>query len=224
MTDKQENFISMSVSVKTVCDANSGVWSGTPGFVTAYSTFNTQLAAVQALGTAQEQSIKGFTTGKGVNKTDMIAKTLVLIAGIKAYALSSGNTVLFEEVNYSETVLKQTRDENIASRCQIVQDRAVINSVALAGFNITPVMITEHQTSIGVYSASSQLPSTKEDEQQVFTEGIATTIKQIIETFKILDNIAKTFTGVNEAFKTLYFNARETYDLGGGGPKKPAGG
>lgn len=217
MNDRQENFLSMNVAVKTTCDGNASVWNGTPYFVTHYSNLNTKISELQALKTAQELDIKGFTLDKGGKKNDMISQTMTLINALVAFARAENNMILLEEVNYTKTDLDRARDEIIVSKCQIVQDRAITYMAQLAGINITNQMIIDHQASIGVYSAVSQMPSTKEDERQVITTQIDSTIGQIRDIFKILDPIAKTFSTVNATFMQAYFNSREIYDLGGGG-------
>ena len=121
------------------------------------------------------------------------------------------------EVNYSESDLKNTRDEHVASKCQIIQDRANTHALALADYNVTAGMITDQQTAIGDYSASSQLPNTVEDARQVVTTQIDGTIDQLRDVLKILDEIVKTFKATEPAFVEEYFNSREIYDLGGGG-------
>ncbi len=217
MNDRQENFLSMCVATKNTIDANAGVWGGTPGFVTQNSAYNTQLATLQALKTAQAQSILGYATYKGVKENDMIAQTMILVSGLRAHALASGDVILLAEIDFTKTKLEGKRDERVASDCQIVQDRAVIHQAALGGYNVTGVQITEQQTSIGVYSASSQLPTSKEDEKQVYTAGIESTIKQLRATLVILDNIVNTFQPTSPDFYQQYYNSREIVDLGGGG-------
>jgi hypothetical protein len=222
MTDKEENYLSMCVVVKTKCDSDPLAWNGTPAFVTQYSFFNTDLSVLQSLKTAQEQDIKGFTTDKHVKRGDMEDKTMDLVHGLKGFALATSNNILLEEINYTASDLRNDRDENITSKCQIVQDRANTHSLALVDYNITAGMITDQQAAIGIYSAVSQMPSTKEDEKQAITSQIGTTIGKIRDTFKILDEIAKTFKNTNPTFMEEYFNAREIYDLGGGGGETPS--
>jgi len=79
------------------------------------------------------------------------------------------------------------------------------------------VMITDQQTAIGDYSASSQLPSTKEDARQVITSQIDGKISEIRGVLEIIDSLVKTFEATEPAFVEEYFNSREIYDLGGGG-------
>ena len=221
MTDKEENYLSMCVAVKTKCDSDPSALNGTPAFVTQYSIFNTDLSTFQALRTAQEQDIKGFTTDKHVKRGDMEEKTMDLVNGLKGFALATSNNILLEEINYTKSELRNDRDENVVSKCQIVQDRANTNAVALADYNITAGMITDQQAAIGIYSAVSQMPSVKGDEKQAITSQIGTTIEKIRDTFKILDSIAKTFKNTNPTFMEEYFNAREIYDLGGRGGEPP---
>ena len=221
MDDRQENYLSMCVSCKTTTDNKQLIWMGTPAFVTQYSIYNTDLSTLQSLKTAQEQNLKGFILDKAEKKGDMITRTMGLVSGLKAYAMTENNNVLLEEVSYSESDLKGTRDELVASKCQIVQDRAKTHELALAGYNVTAAMITDQQTSIGDYSVASQLPSTKEDARQVITSQIETTISKIRDVFKILDELVKTFKATEPAFVEEYFNSREIYDLGGGGGEEP---
>ena len=223
MTDDQENFLSMCGVVKTKCDSDPLAWNVVPAFVTQYSIFNTDMSALQALKTAQETDIKGFTTDKGVKRGDMEDKTIDLVNGLKGFALATSNNILLEEINYTKSDLRNARDEYVTSKCQIVQDRANTNAVALVDYNITAGMITDQQAAIGIYSAVSQMPSMKEDEKQAVTSQIAVTIGKLRDTLKIMDSIAKTFKNTNPTFMEEYFNAREIYDLGGrGGGEAPS--
>ena len=221
MNDTQENYLSMCVATKVTLDNNNPIWAGTPAMVTQTSDYYLKLSTLQSLKTAQEIDITGYAVDKGAKKQDMITQTMGLIGGLKAYAMAESNHVLLEEVNYSETNLKETRDEMVASKCQIIQDRANTHSLALVGYNVTAVMITDQQTAIGDYSASSQLPSTVEDAKQVVTTQIDGTISQLRDVLKISDEIVKTFKATEPAFVEEYFNSREIYDLGGGGGEEP---
>ena len=224
MNDRQENYLSMCVATKTTLDNHNATWAATPAFVTQNTDFNLKLSTLQSLKTGQETDITGYAVDKAGKKQDMIDKTMGIIGGLKAYALAENNNVLLEEINYSESDLKQTRDELVASKCQIVQDRAITYSADLLNYNIADGMIAEQQTAIGDYSASSQLPSTKEDARQVITSQIDGTISEIRGVLEIIDSLVKTFEATQPAFVEEYFNSREIYDLGrgGGGGEPPS--
>ncbi len=221
MNDRQENYLSMCVATKTTLDLHNPTWAGTPAFVTQDTDYNLKLSTLQSLKTLQETDITGYAVEKGAKKEDMISKTMGIIGGLKAYALAESNNVLLEEIDYTESDLKGTRDELVASKCQIVQDRANTFGLVLLGYNVTAAMITDQQTAIGDYSVASQLPSTKEDARQVITSQIEGTIGQLRSVLEIIDSLVKTFEATQPAFVEEYFNSREIYDLGGGGGGEP---
>lgn len=218
MNQDQENFLSMVKTTQTTVNANAGAWSGVPLFVTHYANINSKVSALETARNLQLTNITGYSIDKGNKKAVMITATFKLINGLLPFAKDSGNVVLEKEADYSESDLKDYRDEDVAGVCQIVVDRANTNIAALAGVGIQPADVTDAQTKIGDYVLVSQMPSAMKDVREGATAAIPLIMTDIRTEFGILDPLVK---NMDPVFKSTYFSSRETYDLTGGGAKPP---
>ncbi len=216
MDSNQENFLSMCVTLQETANTNNQVWNNLTAFVSKYSVFNTKVSELNSLKEVQEKNITGFAVDKSNKKSGMIEKTLKVIAGLKAYSLDKNDPVILNEISYTRSKLESARDEEVASKCQIVHDRANSVLTLLADYGIVADDLTELQSSIGNYSVTSQLPSSKIDERQAVTARIGDVINEIKETLGVMDNLVNTLNDKKPDFVLTYNNSRAINALKGG--------
>lgn len=214
MNKSQENYLSMCVALSGTCDKFNSVWTTSGAFVASYTDFKSNVALLQETARLQLTEITGYAVDKADKKIDMIKNTMIVINGMKAYAIVKNNSVLLNEINYSKSDLENTRDELVAEKCQLINERALVLVAELAEYNLSNAQITLQQNSIASYKAISQMPSEKKDAKQYLTAKVEQTITLIREKLVVLDSLANTFKESNPDFVSEYFNSREIYDLG----------
>ena len=215
----------MCKTLQDTANTNNAQWNNLPAFVSKYSSFNTKVSELNSLKEVQEKNITGFAVSKSNRKADMIEKTLKVISGLKAYSLDKNDPVILNEISYTPSNLETTRDEEVASKCQIVHDRANSIIALLNEYGIIADDLTVLQSSIGDYSASSQLPASKIDERHAVTERIGEVVTDIKKTLAVMDNLVNTLNDKTPAFVLTYNNSRAVNSLKGGhasnGENKP---
>ena len=216
MTGKQENKYSMFLAVQTVCNANSGIWSGVPAFVTAFGEFEAGITNIHTTRLEQEKDLKGIAEDKLVKEGEMIKHTLGLIGPMVAYANVTSNEPLRQEVDYSKRELEKSRDTVLEDRCQIVQDRANTHSVELiASYGVTAGQITDHATTITDYHGAIAGPRSATAVKKTQTEALEVLLKSTMEILTgKLDQLIVIFETSNPQFVSDYKNARIIVDLG----------
>lgn len=216
MDTQQENFLTMCVTTQETTNANNSSWSGLTAFGNKYSVFNSKVSELNSLKEIQEKNLTGFAKDKSNKKDLMIDKTFKVIAGVKAYALDKNNPVILNEVSYTKSDLVTARDEEVAGKCQIVHDRANTVISELPDYGITAADLSELQSFIGNYSASSQLPAAKVDERAAVTKRMADVIDELKGVLDILDNLVLTLKDSKPDFVEKFKNSRDVAELKGG--------
>jgi hypothetical protein len=218
MDTNQENFLTICVTTQETTNSNNSSWSGLPAFGNKYSVFNSKVSELNSLKEIQEKNLTGFAKDKSNKKNLMIDKTIKIIAGVKAYALDKNNPVIFNEVGYTRSELSSARDEEVAGKCQVVHDRANMVISELPDYGITTADLTELQSLIGNYSASSQLPAAKVDERQAVTSRMGDVINEIKEVLGVMDNLVLTLKDTQPDFAEKFKNSRTVAELKGSRP------
>lgn len=218
MTGPQENRYSMCLTVQGVVNANNAVWAAVPAFVTGFADFEAGIANINTTRLEQEKDLRGIAADKLAKENEMVNQTMGLVGPLVAFANVTHNDVLKQEIDYSESELRLSRDTILENKCQIVQDRANTNSAALiASYGVTAGQITAHATSITDYHATITGPRSaialRKTQTAVLEQLLKTTI--LILTGQ-LDQLVVLFHTTNPQFESDYTNARIIVDLGTG--------
>lgn len=215
MTDKQENKRSMYIAVQNVCNTNDTLWSGLPSFGTAFTEFETVLAAITAQSQIQEGKTTGITQNKQKEEDEMIQITVEIAAAVYAYASKIGDNELRDKVNYSPSSLRESRDTVLKDICQGIHDEANNVIAELADYGKTPEDIIQLQKEIDDFAAIIAKPRTA-----IGTRATATT--QLVQLFSQADDLLKnqmdrlivTYQNTQATFYNKYQNSRTIVDLG----------
>ena len=217
MKSKQENKYSMFLSTEQVCNDNNSVWAGLPAFVTAFAAFQACIADINTTRLAQEADLKGIAQDKQIKEDEMIRQALAIAKPIIAFANVTGNSQLKQEVDYSESELRKSRDTILENKCQIIHDRANTNIGSLAPYGVTAGMVTAYQTAINDYHSLIAGPRSAIAMRKTQTTQLDEKLNAgtLILTGQ-LDQLVVLFKVSNPTFVSDYTNARIIVDLGAG--------
>jgi hypothetical protein len=213
MNAQQEAKLNMYTATEKHCDENAASFALIPAFLTAFQTFKANRATIVALTQQEDLASKGIAVDKGEAKKILCKLTADIAAPIFAYASSTSNNKLKEQVNYSYSDLLKTKDDQMAPRCQNIYDLATENLAALAPFGITAVILTTLKETIADYkdkvptprNAATQKATIRENQKKLFalTDSI------------LKDQMDKTLQALkltNPDFVTTYFKNRIIVD------------
>jgi hypothetical protein len=209
MTKGQEDKLNMYEAVDSVLQTHNAVWSGNVPFSAAVAQLENNIDEVEDTRDLQEVDNTGIREDKDNRRKKLEDDTYTIGSVIAFYASTVNNRELLKKVNFSRTELHNSRDNELPGMGNQVQQAAVANTLALAPFGITPVMITTHQSSIDDFVEYISKPRAALAETSAATEelpGIFAATDTLLE--ERLDKGMELYRVSNEDFYTQYFNAR----------------
>lgn len=215
MKNAQENKLSMYYAVQKVCNTASPIWSGLPGFVTAFNGFETNIIKIKSAIEVQETKLKGIALKKEQLEDLMIDKALEVAHAVFAYATDQLDLALKEKMNFTRSEFKRTRDSVIIEKCQLIHDEASAIVGSLASYGITPATLTMLSTRINDFSGNVAAPRTSITERKGATMELVELFNESDLILKSkLDKLMEQFKTTQPKFYNQYFNARIIIDLG----------
>lgn len=160
-------------------------------------------------------STKGYTITKNNSKEELIKHTMILVACLRAVALSNDNKVLLGELKpFTKSSLQKKRDNTLPSFTGIIISKAKSNQANLQPYGITQQTIdqlealqTTYQKQVSkIRNLISQRKTTTQQTQQLFT--------QTNNILKQIDNLVNTVELLHPNFHTEYFINRKTINYG----------
>jgi hypothetical protein len=215
MTDIQENKLSMYEALKIIFGNFSTVYETFNDFKAYVTLFLANIEDIHGLRAVQERDNKGVALNK-----DNIAMSLSDIAtkvknAAVAHAIFTKDLKLREKVDYTDTELKNCRDNILADRAKVIYDAALPLKAHLTKLNITEADITAVDTIRLQYLSVIAEPRVAIVETKSATASLA---RKFRETDKLLRNeidpTIRIFENTNFDFVDQYKNGRIIVDLG----------
>ena len=148
MNAAQESKLNMYRATQKHCTDNAAIVANVPAFETTLNAFNVKVSAIIAATQQEDLVTKGITVDKSEAKKRLCSLTTDIAAPIFAYASSTSNNKLKQEVNFSFSDLLRTKDDLMAPRCQNIKDLGLANIAALKPYGLTPASLDALQTGL----------------------------------------------------------------------------
>jgi hypothetical protein len=209
MTKDQEDTLNMYQATDSVLQSNNSVWTGNVEFSAAVDTLEDNIDTIGDLAEQQEEDNTGVTADKQVAREKLEKDTYTVGSIVVFYASDTNNRKLKKKVDFTKTELAYARDTALPRKSKAVHKAASDNAVALAAYGLTPLMITNLQSSIDAYVGKIDLPREALAETSAATEqlpGIYTATNKLLE--EQLDKGMELYRETEPDFYTAYFNAR----------------
>ena len=205
MNATQEAKLNMYRATQQHCEDNAAIVATVPAFSTAFNSFKSKVAAIIATVQQEDLVTKGVTIDKSEAKKTLCQLAADIAAPIFAFASSTNDNKLKQEVNFSYSDLFKSKDDQLAPRCQNIHDAGTSNLAALAPYGITAATLTTFQTTIDNYQTKVPTPRNA----AALKVTIRTNLRNLIkETDKVLkEQMDKTAVG----FKTSNPDFVRTY-------------
>jgi hypothetical protein len=209
MTDNQENRMNMFYATQKFLAANASIYVALPAFVAAAAELDANIDALESATEKQVINIKGFAADKAKSEAMMIAATLSVAGGTRAYATVIGDLILAGKMEVTPTSLIRHRDSVIAQHCQGIHLEANAVVANLADYGVTPAVLADLQTAIDTYVLAIAAPRAAITERKGATAEIRTLLKDTNKLLtKRLDALVTQFTLSKAEFVRGYFDAR----------------
>ena len=217
MTKRQENKLSMYLTVQDTLALHQATWQAKPAFVEAKAAFDGALDDIDNLVQQQEATSTGATSQKQIRRVTMTERALPVSGALVAFAHKNENGELADNAAVTRTDLLHGRDMDALIKAQNLLSLANTHAVALADY-ITAGEITLFSQSITQYNSLLQRPRTIIANRAAVTTQLVDAFKAMDEVLtKQLDPLAETFSLTAPAFHLAYFAARVIVDNAGPG-------
>lgn len=213
MEAKQEAKLTMCRAVEQHCDNNSAIIGLIAAFLTAFNVFKAKIAEIMNATQLADLSLQGITADKS-NRKQNLAQMATDIAGIiYAYAVAIGNLTLKQEMNITFSKLIQTRDDQLAPRCQNIHDKGIENLAQLGEYGIKDGNLSALQTAIDEYQAATPKPRTAVSQRKTHNANLRRLFKETDAILKDqMDRLVVNFRTSNPDFVAQYFSNRQIID------------
>ena len=216
MTSLQESRFSMHLVSRDFLIQNATITATLPNYAGYFTAVQTGITQIQVIREQQEFDKTGITANKNLLKTNLIAQASDVSRKIVAYATFVNNTVLLNEVKYTESDLKLSADTILKDKCQVIYDRANANVAALSTYGVTPALLTAFLTTLNAYNVSIPKPRLGIADKKEATEQLAKLLKSVDDNFTKIDTLIEIVRTSQPNFYNEYKIARKIVETGVG--------
>jgi len=216
MTSYQEAYEKMSLARSSYLTANATITATLTGFNTYYPVIQTTLSQILTTKVLQEADKSGDTAAKNQLRISLINQAMEIVRRVVAYATNTNNNSLRELVNYSETKLKKSSDQQLATSCQVIRDNANANVSALATYGVTAAMITTLQTTINSLNTLIPKGRVSTTDSSEATQTLVTLFKTLSANWAKIDTLVEMVKTTQPSFYDEYQNLGKVIILGSG--------
>jgi hypothetical protein len=215
MTTRQENKLSMYLAVKKILNDYNAIWVVIPGFASVVTMFFAKITLIQNTETRQSRTVKGVSTNKKNKKKTLIEKALVVAGAIMSVAQDTGDSELFELVNFSESELSHLPDALLLDRVALIIATGNTHAAAILPKGVTALMLGDLQALLTEYETVVVSPRDLIVDKKTATAQLVLLFLQTDALLKDnLDRLMMLFKSSEQEFFMKYFNGRIIIDLG----------
>lgn len=202
-------------AVEQHCDDNAAIVGTVAAFQTAVTDFKAKI--VQILGTEQLSAIAitGIAEDKTNLKQALCQKAADVASLVSAFATSTNNHTLGEQVDYSLSKLSKTRDDQLSPLCQNIFDIGTSNLGDVKNFGLSSAILADLQNAITNYAASTPKPRTAMSQRKTYLSNLADLFKATDAILKgQMDKMIVGFRATEPNFVKEYKSNRRLVDPG----------
>jgi hypothetical protein len=209
MTSNQEDTLTMYYAVKSANERFQATWSTNAVYAATHNQWAAKVVLIEQNRDVQTVENAGVTEDKQIKKGLMVDKALFIQNRLLSYANVTNNVELAASVHYSKTKMKNARDTDIVSICNVILSKATANATAIATYGVTAAMITELQTAITTYTGVMAKPISVKSQTKNATENLARLFKEADDILKKrMDLDIELFKVTKPDFYSQYQTAR----------------
>lgn len=207
MNSRSESKLNMYRSTQKHCTDNTSIVASVPAFGKILDSFNANISAILALTQQEDLATKGITLDKATAKKMLCQLAADIAAPIFAYASTTGDNKLKQEVKFTAAELLRSKDDILGPRCQNIKDKGAENVAALKPWGITDTSLEALQTAIDGYQSKTPTPRNSTAQKKTIRNNIK---KLFAETDLLLkEQLDKVVVGVKISNPDFYATYKE---------------
>lgn len=215
MNNRQEDKLSMFITVEDVCEDNEDILSSMPAFVKSFDRFKKVVSQIVTQQEIQKGKTTGITENKQKEEDRLIQITLEIASAVHSYASLIGDNGLKSNVDYSPTELKSARDTDLRAICQSVHRTAESVISGLADYGKTQEDLDKLQKAIDDFSEMLSKPRSAIGTRATATSRLQELFKEGDDLLKDhLDMMMVSYKASHPTFYNMYRSARMIVDMG----------
>lgn len=195
--------------VVTEAKSNQASVDMIPSFAKGIDALDEINADIEKVKVQQFQNIKGISTEKDNQISELIALVIDVSGAILSYATRTKNSVLKEKCNYTVTTIGKMSFVQLTSMGSIVLEQArLLPEDVFAEEGITIVDVDALETILNAVKASKLLPRVAIIDRLGHTDNLASLLAKAQAIIIILDRLATQFKRKDPTFYLKYKAAR----------------
>lgn len=218
MRQKDENFVSMCMSVKEVLNNHSAVWSPKVAFKNQVTVFNSLMNDISLSVEGAEIVSTGATEDKSVAEMKAITLAVNLAKRASVYAIEENNMELHDQLRVTKSTLLRRPDTMTLSKLRDIHTRLSAIVSELIDYDVTDADLIQLNTLNDAYDVLISHPRTLIVERKGYNQdaipGLLATMREVL--YK-MDSLINLFS--ETVFEREYKDARIIIDLGRRGKK-----
>lgn len=175
---------------------------------TLYDYVDQKIVIVDKLELDQKINSTGSTSQKNAYRTALLQVGFEVIASLTAYARDNSNEVLSADINFSETNLKSSSDDDLKNKMKIVLANASKYLEAASDYGLSSEKVTNFQERIKSFEDSIGIPKEIVIEHKGVTNQIGVELDQAMEKVKTIDLITNSIRYSNPKLYAEYESNR----------------
>jgi len=215
MTNNQENKLTMYEGVQTLLSVNSEKTAVVPAFTGPIGRFQGTLESIKSKATEVEGAAAGTLAKKNLAEDELVSVLVPVASALFVQGTTQKQMDLREKANVSESAMRKMRDTELVGKASSILSLAKQHSSALAGYAISPEMLTDLEGKIQAFSSSigqresgvAERVGARGNLMELFDVADKTLTEE-------LDRLMELVRGSETQFYNEYFAARVIKDLG----------
>jgi hypothetical protein len=200
--------LSMWRVVRQHLDAHGSVWMSHRPFVDASNELTGAIQKAKDVLQVQSTGTKGVSGERRAQQLAAINKVVAIAGCAAAYALKTGNHVLFEQVREQKGVLRRFGQHVLTATLSRMMEAAAAHSEALADYGITDDAINDARTAIALMEKAQSSVRSSIAAKKAMTDSIP----EIMESGRLalakMDRMMRIFEAQDAALVAGYKTAR----------------
>jgi hypothetical protein len=215
MEKRLNNKLTMYRAAYAVLQKYSGIWQPVPVMVTLSDELKTAIESIETLSKQASESTVGVTESKNQLWEKLIKESYIITSALTAYAARTGNAELKNKVNYTESDLVNSRQNQLLDDVEKIYALAAENISKLADYGIVAAELESIRVNIDSFRQSMPGSRSTIANRKVSGQSLRELFAQTDNILnEQLDRMMEKYTKVNPAFYEEYKVARTIVDYG----------
>ncbi|MDR1678687.1 MAG: hypothetical protein LBR81_02810 [Prevotellaceae bacterium] len=220
MRKTQSNYVGMSSAVLDVFDNRKSVWENKALVSAGYARLKALSKDINETAAKQKENApEGYTAAKEEARTELEELLFVVGRKLRAFARLEDDVVAATQSDFSRSSLDILSFSNLLNLARAIVEVCKARLTQLKAYEIDEVALDELQTAIDKLASSGAHRDAMLDFRMENTSSIEKLLSKMRRELKTMDALVEGFI-FDEAFLTVYFNARRIHDVRGGNRKK----